>query len=175
MLYTLPSKTIQGVEQCSFIAASADVIGSVELSAGVSIWFGAVLRGDADVISIGEATNIQDGSVLHVDPGYPLEVGRFVTVGHRAVLHGCKIGDNSLIGINAVLLNGVEIGENCLVGAGALLTENTKIPDGSLVLGSPAKVRRSTSEEEQAFIHASAEHYRTKGDMFKAQLQFHPQ
>ena len=124
-----------------------------------SIWFNATLRGDIENISIGEGSNIQDGSVLHTDPGYPLKVGKNVTVGHLVMLHGCNIGDNTLIGIGAVILNNAKIGKNCIIGAKALITENKEIPDNSLVIGSPGKVIRQVTEEEVKSITENAIHY----------------
>lgn len=135
------------------------MIGKVRLDEGASVWFGAVLRGDNELIHIGPDSNVQDGAVLHTDPGSPLTLGRGVTVGHQAMLHGCEIGDGSLIGIHAVVLNGARIGRNCLVGANALVTENAVIPDGSLVLGSPAKVVRTLSDAQQAQLAANAQVY----------------
>lgn len=142
-----------------WIAPDARVIGDVTLRSGASIWWGAVLRGDNDPIVIGEDSNIQDGSVLHTDPGEPLIVGRRVTVGHMAMLHGCEIGDNSLIGIGAVVLGRARIGKNCLIGAGALITEGKVIPDGSLVMGQPGKVIRMLEAGQIAALEASAQHY----------------
>lgn len=135
------------------------MIGKVRLDEGASVWFGAVLRGDNELIHIGPDSNVQDGAVRHTDPGSPLTLGRGVTVGHQAMLHGCEIGDGSLIGIHAVVLNGARIGRNCLVGANALVTENAVIPDGSLVLGSPAKVVRTLSDAQQAQLAANAQVY----------------
>lgn len=130
----------------TYVADSAQVIGRVRLEAGASVWDGAVLRGDIDDILIGENSNVQDGAVVHNSHGLPVVVGRNVTIGHRVVLHSCTIGDNSLIGMGAVLLDGVRVGRNCLVGAGALVTPNTVIPDGMMALGSPAKVVKPLSE-----------------------------
>ena len=130
----------------AWIADSAQVIGQVELAADVSIWFGAVLRGDTESMRIGRGSNVQDGSVLHADVGRPLTVGEHVTIGHQVMLHGCTIGDESLIGIGAVVLNGAKIGKGCLVGARALVTEGKEFPDGSMILGSPAKLVRMLSE-----------------------------
>ena len=143
----------------SWIAPSASVIGNVELKSGASVWFNATLRGDRDPILVGEESNIQDGSVLHTDDGEPLTVGRGVTVGHMVMLHGCTVGDHSLIGIGSVLLNGVVIGKNCIVGARTLLTEGKVIPDNSLVVGSPGKVVREVTAEEAQFLKWSAAHY----------------
>jgi carbonic anhydrase/acetyltransferase-like protein (isoleucine patch superfamily) len=142
-----------------WIAPSASVIGQVTLEKNVSIWFGAVVRGDVEAIVIGQNTNIQDGSVLHADPGYPLSIGSDVTVGHMAMLHGCEIGSNTLIGIGAVVLNGARIGRNCLIGARALVTEGKDIPDGSLVIGAPARVARTLTDEEIEGLARSARRY----------------
>lgn len=140
MIYTLKGKTPCLAEGVGFVAPSADLIGQVSLAAGANIWFNAVLRGDMDEIVIGENSNIQDCAVVHTDFGYSCVVGSGVTVGHGAVVHGCRIGNNCLIGMNAVVLNGVEIGDNCLIGANSLVSQGMKIPSGSLVLGSPARV-----------------------------------
>lgn len=142
-----------------FIADSADVIGTVILKNNASIWFNCVVRGDNDPIVIGENSNIQDGSVLHTDVGVPLTIGANVTVGHKVMLHGCSIGDNSLIGINSVILNGAQIGRYCIIGANALIPEGKVIPDYSLVMGSPGKVVREVSEMQQRMLEASALHY----------------
>jgi carbonic anhydrase/acetyltransferase-like protein (isoleucine patch superfamily) len=142
-----------------WVADNAVVIGSVLLENNASVWFNAVLRGDAELITVGENSNVQDGAVLHTDPGCPLVIGRNVTIGHKVMLHGCEIGDNSLIGINAVVLNRAKIGRNCLIGANALITEGKEIPDNSMVLGSPAKVVRQLTEQEVAGLALSARHY----------------
>jgi len=142
-----------------WIAPSAVVLGHVILKKNASIWFGAVLRGDNDPITVGENSNVQDGSVLHTDTGSPLTIGANVTVGHMVMLHGCTIGDNSLIGIGAIVLNGATIGKNCLIGAGALITENKVIPDNSMVLGSPGQVVREVSERQAQMLAAGAAHY----------------
>lgn len=142
-----------------FIAANATVIGDVRLGPRSSVWFQTVIRGDTDTIEIGAGSNIQDASVLHTDPGIRLVIGAGVTVGHRVMLHGCRIGDDSLIGIGSTLLNGASIGSNSIVGAGALITENKAFPDGVLILGTPARVVRELSDEEKAAIRMSAEHY----------------
>jgi carbonic anhydrase/acetyltransferase-like protein (isoleucine patch superfamily) len=153
-----------------FVAPSADVIGSVILENNVSIWFGAVLRGDNEPIRIGANSNIQDGSVLHTDMGSPLTIGANVTVGHQSMLHGCDIGDGSLIGIKAVILNHAVIGRNCLIGANSLITEGKVIPDNSLVIGSPGKVVRTLSEEEIAAMHANTANYVEKAANFAVNL-----
>lgn len=169
MLYQLESKQVQLPEDY-FIAASAVVIGNVALGKDVSIWFNAVIRGDSELIVIGEACNIQDGAVLHTDPGYPMTLGKGVTVGHQAMLHGCNVGDYSLIGINAVVLNGAKIGSHCIIGANALVTEHMEIPDGSLVMGSPAKIKRNLNLEQQQALELQARHYVQNGHRFKQGL-----
>ena len=136
----------------AWVAESAEVIGKVELHKDASIWPKVVIRGDNDLIQIGEGSNVQDASILHTDPGYPLLIGKNVTVGHQVMLHGCSIGDGSLIGIGAVILNGAKIGKGCLVGAGALVTEGKEFPDGSMIIGSPAKVVKELSPEQIAGI-----------------------
>ena len=143
----------------AWVADSAQVIGRVKLAAGASIWYGCVLRGDNDWILIGERSNVQDGSMLHTDMGFPLTLGVDVTVGHQVMLHGCTIGDGSLIGIQAVVLNGARIGRNCLVGAGSVVTEGKEFPDNCLILGSPAKVVREISPEQAARMRHGALHY----------------
>lgn len=143
----------------SWVADSAVVLGRVKLLKGASVWFGATLRGDNDPIIIGENSNIQDGSVLHTDVGVPLTIGRDVTVGHLVMLHGCSIGDNTLIGIGSIILNGAKIGKNCLIGANTLITEGKEIPDGSMVMGAPGKVVRELSEPQIQMITMSAHHY----------------
>ncbi len=142
-----------------WIAPDAIVIGSVVLEPNASIWFGCVVRADDDTITIGENSQLQDGCVLHVDPGFPITLGKNVSVGHMVMLHGCTIGDGSLIGIKSVILNGARIGRNCLIGANALVTEDKEIPDGSLVIGSPGKVVRQLSTEEIRDINSFAAHY----------------
>jgi len=142
-----------------WIAPNATVIGDVILKKDASIWFNAVLRGDNEPIEIGEGSNVQDGAILHTDPGFKCTIGKLVTVGHMAMLHGCTIGDNSLIGIGAVILNKANIGKNCIIGAKALITENKVIPDNSLVVGSPGKVIREVSEEEKKAVFENTKHY----------------
>lgn len=147
------------VEENVFLAEGSQVIGDVTVRKNCSVWYNAVIRGDSDHIEIGEGSNVQDNCVVHVDAGYPVQIGKGVTIGHGAILHGCTIGDNSLIGMGAIVLNGAVIGKNCLIGAGALVTQNTKIPDGSLAFGSPAKVVRPTKPEEIASNRDSAIRY----------------
>lgn len=142
-----------------FVAENATVIGSVVLGDRSSVWFNVVIRGDNDLITIGPETNIQDGSVLHTDSGVKLTLGRGVTVGHKAMLHGCSVGDYSLIGINAVVLNGARIGKHCLIGANALIPEGMDVPDGSLVVGSPGKIKRELNESQRKMLELSADHY----------------
>lgn len=154
-----------------FVADNAVVLGRIRLLAASSIWFGATLRGDQEVIVVGERSNIQDGSVLHTDPGFPLTIGRGVTVGHQAMLHGCTIGDNSLVGIQAVILNGATIGQNCLIGAGALIPEGKHIPDNSLVIGAPGRVKRELDAKEIEGLVRSSDHYVDNARRFRAGLR----
>ena len=159
------------VADTAWVADSAQVIGNVTLAEGSSVWFGVVIRGDTEAISIGRASNIQDNSVLHADHGMPLVIGEQVTVGHQAMLHGCTIGDGSLIGIQAVVLNGAKIGKNCLVGAGALVTEGKEFADGCMILGSPAKAVRQLSEAQVEALKLSAQHYMDNARRYKAGLK----
>ncbi len=158
------------IADSAWVAASAEVMGNVKLGADASIWFGAVLRGDNDPITIGAGSNVQDGSVLHADIGQPLTLGERVTVGHKVMLHGCTIGDESLIGIGAVVLNGAKIGRHCLVGAGALVTEGKEFPDGSMILGSPARVVRQLTPEQIEGLRGSALGYVENARRFRAGL-----
>lgn len=146
--------------QDTWVAPSAQVVGDVHLEAGCSVWFCAVVRADNEPMLIGAGSNVQDGAVLHSDPGFPLHIGKNVTIGHQAMLHGCTIGDGSLVGIGAVVLNGARIGKHCLVAAGALVTEGKSFPDGSLIVGSPAVVKRELSPEQTRGLLDSAHHYR---------------
>ncbi|GAB2726678.1 gamma carbonic anhydrase family protein [Melaminivora jejuensis] len=155
----------------AWVADSAQVMGNVRLEGDASVWFGAVVRGDCESIAIGAGSNVQDASVLHADFGQPLVIGRHVTIGHQVMLHGCTIGDESLIGIGAVVLNGARIGRNCLVGAGALVTEGKEFPDGSMILGSPAKAVRQLTPEQMAAIRQSAQHYIDNARRFRATLR----
>jgi len=143
----------------AWVADNATVIGRVTLGEDASVWYGTVVRGDTDRITIGRGSNVQENSVLHADPGFPLTIGDDVTVGHQVMLHGCSVGDGSLIGIGAVVLNGARIGRHCLVGAGALVTEGKVFPDGSLIVGSPAAVRRALSAEQIEGLARTARHY----------------
>ena len=151
--------TVPQVHETAWVAETATVIGNVSLEADASVWYGAVIRGDNEPIVIGQGSNVQDGSVLHTDHGFPLTLGQGVTVGHQVTLHGCTIGDGSLIGIQAVVLNGARIGRNCLVGAGSLVTEGKEFPDNSLIMGSPAKVVRELTAEQAQRLKLSAVNY----------------
>lgn len=159
------------ISESCWVAESAQVIGKVELAADTSVWFGTVVRGDTETIRIGRGTNIQDMSVLHADHGVPLTIGEDVTVGHQAMLHGCTVGDGSLIGIGAVVLNGAKIGKGCLVGARALVTEGKEFPDGSMILGSPAKVVRQLTAEQLHGLRLSAQYYVGNARRFRAGLK----
>jgi carbonic anhydrase/acetyltransferase-like protein (isoleucine patch superfamily) len=155
----------------AWVADSAQVTGNVTLAEDSSVWFGVVIRGDMDAITVGKGSNIQDSSVLHTDQGVPLTIGENVTVGHQVMLHGCTIGDGSLIGIQAVILNGAKIGKNCLVGAGSLVTEGKEFPDGSMIFGSPAKAVRQLSEEQIEGLKLSAQRYIDNARRYKAGLK----
>ena len=171
MLFSLGEHKVDIASEDYFVAANATVIGKVRLEKNSSVWFNAVVRGDIELITVGENSNIQDGAVLHTDSGYPLSIGKNVTVGHQAMLHGCWIGDNSLIGINAVILSGAKIGKNCLIGANSLVTEGKEIPEGSLVMGTPAKVIKTLTPEQQAELIKSAESYVERSKLFKQDLK----
>ena len=151
----------------AYIAPNATGVGDVHIGAGSSVFFGAVLRGDREPITIGEDTNIQDNCVLHADPGFPTKVGRDCTVGHAAILHGCTIGDNTLVGMGAIVLNGAVVGRDCIIAAGALVTQGAVIPDGSMVMGAPGKVRRPLTPEEIASNAAAAAGYRRESQLYK--------
>ena len=155
----------------AWVADNARIMGNVTLAEDTSVWFGAVLRGDTSTITVGKGSNIQDNSVLHADIGMPLVIGEGVTVGHQVMLHGCSIGNNSLIGIGAIVLNGVKIGNNCLVGAGALVTEGKEFADGSMIIGSPAKAVRMLSPEQIEGLKMSARHYVNNANRYKAGLK----
>lgn len=169
MIYQLEDAVPQ-IHASAWVAENATLAGQITLQKDVSIWFNAVLRAEHAPITVGEGSNIQDGTVCHVDPGMPLTIGRSVTVGHKVMLHGCTIGDESLIGINAVILNGAKIGRNCLIGANSLISEGKEIPDGSLVMGSPGKIVRTLSEAQMEGLKASAMHYVENGRRYKASL-----
>jgi len=169
MIYKL-GKRIPVIEGEHFIADSASLIGSVVVKDNASVWFNAVIRGDNDVITLGEDSNVQDGAVLHTDPGFKLTLGKGVTVGHNAMVHGCEVGDYSLIGINAVVLNGAKIGKHCLIGANAFIPEKMEIPDGSLVVGSPAVIKRELNDMQKKMLEVGAHHYVQNGKRYNEEL-----
>ena len=171
MIYSLGERRVETEGDDYFVADNAQVIGSVKLGRNASVWFGATIRGDNELITIGENSNIQDGAVLHTDAGIPLTVGRGVTVGHLVMLHGCTIAENCLIGIGSVILNRTRIGRNTIIGANTLIGENKEIPEGVLVLGSPGKVVRQLSPEEIAMLEKSALHYVENGKRYKRDLR----
>ena len=162
---------VPDIHPTAWVAESAEVTGRVTIGANASIWYGAVLRGDNDRITVGANSNVQDGSVLHTDSGVPLTIGENVTIGHQVMLHGCTIGDGSLVGIQAVVLNNAKIGRNCLVGAGALVTEGKEFPDGSMIIGSPAKAVRELSPEQIEGLRQSAQHYIDNARRFQRGLR----
>jgi carbonic anhydrase/acetyltransferase-like protein (isoleucine patch superfamily) len=159
------------VAASAYVAPNAQVIGNVVLAEHSSVWFGATLRGDNETISIGVNSNVQDQAVMHTDPGFPLNIGINVSIGHQAMLHGCTVGDGSLIGIQAVLLNAAVIGKSCLVGAGAIVTERKVFPDGSLILGAPARVVRELTPEERENLLAAAANYASRGAYYRDHLR----
>lgn len=169
MLYQLGDR-IPTLHDSAFVAPSAQLIGSVVLEEDASVWFNVVLRGDMDVLTVGRDTNVQDGSIVHTDAGIRMTIGRGVTVGHKVMLHGCEIGDFSLVGMNAVILNRVRIGSYCMIGANTLITEGKEIPDGSVVMGSPGKVVRQVTDAERRVLEGSAAHYVENARRFRAQL-----
>ncbi len=170
MLYNLGVHRVQLLGVNHYVAPNATVVGRVVLASEVSVWFNAVIRGDNDTIAIGERTNIQDGAVLHTDEDIPLRIGPSVSVGHMAMLHGCTIGEGSLIGIKAIVLNHAEIGRDCLIGANTLVTEGKRIPDRSLVIGSPGRVVRLLSDDEVANNRWIADHYVERAQRYRAEL-----
>ena len=159
MIIDLNNKSLTTENDDFWIAPDATVIGDVQMAKDSSIWFNCTLRGDNEPIEIGEGSNVQDGAILHTDPGFRCTIGKMVTVGHMAMLHGCTIGDGSLIGIGSVVLNGAKIGKNCIIGSKALVTEGMEVPDGSMVLGIPGKIKKVLSEEEQSVVSIGASHY----------------
>lgn len=156
------------IASTAFVAPNATVIGNVFIAEDASVWFQSVLRGDVEAIVVGKGANVQDLAMIHADPGFKADIGEYVTVGHHATVHGCTIGSGSLVGINAVVLNGAKIGKNCIVGANALVPEGMEIPDNSLVVGAPAKVKRTLSDEQVAMVRMGTEHYIQNGARFKA-------
>ena len=170
MIYSLGDKQLNKDNLDFWVAPNAVVIGDVSLKKNASVWFGAVLRGDNDPIILGENSNIQDNSVCHTDDGMPLIIGNNVTVGHKVILHSCTVGNNSLIGMGSTVLNKAKIGNNCLVGANALVTEGKEFPDNSLIVGSPAKVKRELTDMEKKIIELSALHYVENMKRYKKDL-----
>jgi carbonic anhydrase/acetyltransferase-like protein (isoleucine patch superfamily) len=170
MKYTLGDRKVT-CKGDYWIADNATVIGSVVLENNANIWFNCVVRGDLDVITIGENSQLQDGCVLHVDPGHPITLGKNVSVGHMAMLHGCTVGDGTLVGIKSVILNDAIIGRNCLIGANSLILEGKKIPDGSLVIGSPGKVVRQLTADEIKFVNQSADEYAAMAKRYRVELK----
>jgi carbonic anhydrase/acetyltransferase-like protein (isoleucine patch superfamily) len=169
MLYRLGDR-VPKIHETAFVAPNATLIGSVVLEENSSVWFGAVLRGDNEPLTLGRDTNVQDGSVLHTDAGILLTLGRGITVGHKVMLHGCEVGDYTLVGINSVVLNRARIGSYCLIGANALITEGKVIPDGSVVMGSPGKIVRQVTDIERKVLEASAAHYVKNAQHYRNQL-----
>lgn len=171
MLYEVAGRKPDLVGEGQFVAGNATVIGSVALHERSSVWFNVVIRADNDLITIGAESNVQDGAVLHTDSGIRLTLGRGVTVGHKAMLHGCEVGDYSLIGINAVVLNGARIGKHCLIGANTLIPEGMVIPDGSLVIGAPGRIKRELGEQQRKMLELSAAHYVENASRYLASLK----
>jgi len=171
MLYKLGNKRVRLEGHGHFIAPNASVIGDVTLSTNTSVWFNVVIRADFDSVTIGEGTNVQDGAVLHVDPGCPLIIGRDVTIGHQAMVHSCTVGDGSLIGINAVILKNAKIGKGCLIGAHSLVPEGMQVPDGSVVLGSPGRICKDIDEAGQENLRLAAQSYVTNAHKFNKELE----
>ena len=170
MIYALGT-IAPDVASSAWVAPDANIIGNVKLADKVSVWFGSTIRGDNEPIMIGAGSNIQENTVIHTDLGFPLRIEANCTIGHKVMLHGCEIGENSLIGMGAIVLNGAKIGSNCLIGAGALITENKIIPDRSLVIGAPGKIVRQLTDNEVAALAKSALHYQQNADRFRLDLQ----
>jgi carbonic anhydrase/acetyltransferase-like protein (isoleucine patch superfamily) len=170
-LYSIGERRVTLIGKDHFVAPDATLVGDITLAAAVSIWFQVVIRAENDRIAIGEGSNIQDGSVLHVDPGYPLTIGRNVSVGHKVMLHGCSVGEGSLVGINSVIMNGAKIGKGVLVGANTLIAEGKEIPDGVLVLGSPGRVVRELTQEQKDYLIKVARGYVERGKYYNGNLK----
>jgi carbonic anhydrase/acetyltransferase-like protein (isoleucine patch superfamily) len=170
-LYSIGERRVTLVGKDHFVAPDATLVGDITLEAAVSIWFQVVIRAENDRIAIGEGSNIQDGSVLHVDPGYPLIIGRNVSVGHKVMLHGCTVGEGSLVGINSVVMNGAKIGKGVLIGANTLIAEGKEIPDGVLVLGSPGRVVRELTQEQKDYLIKVARGYVERGKYYNGNLK----
>ena len=173
MIIDLGDKKLKTADDNFWIAPNASVIGEVNLERDASIWFNAILRADNEPITIGEGSNVQDGAIVHTDPGFACRIGKKVTVGHMAMLHGCSIGDGSSIGIGSVILNGAKIGKNCIIGSKALVTEGMEVPDGSMVLGIPGKIKKTLTEEEQSVVPLGAEHYIDNYKKYKQLAHYH--
>lgn len=171
MIYSLDEKSVKTEGDDFYIAPTAAVMGDVTLKKGASIWFGTTVRGDNDSIIIGEGSSVQDGCVLHTDDGFPMTIGDNVSIGHMVMLHGCTIGDGTLVGIGSIILNGAKIGKNCLIGANSMITEGKEIPDNSVVLGSPGKIVRQTTERDLQLIGSPAPHYVQKSKLYKEKLK----
>ncbi len=169
-IYALGDQT-PNIHDDSWVAPDANLIGQVVIEQGASVWFGCTIRADHEEIRVGEGSNVQENCVMHIDAGYPLTIGQNCTIGHKVMLHGCTIGDNTLIGMGAIVLNGAKIGKNCLIGAGALITENKEIPDNSLVMGSPGKVIREVDAALAEKLRQSALHYQENMRRFRAELK----
>ena len=169
-IYALGDKVPQ-LHADTWVAPDANLIGLVVMEEGASVWFGSTIRADHEEIRVGRGSNVQENCVMHVDAGYPLTIGENCTIGHKVMLHGCTIGNNSLIGMGATVLNGAKIGDNCLIGAGALITENKEIPDGSLVMGAPGKVVRQLDEPAIKMLEGSALHYQENMRRFRDELK----
>lgn len=170
MIYTIADRSAQ-IAPDAYVAPSADVIGWVRLRAGASVWFHCVLRGDSDWIEIGEGSNVQDGTVIHTDPGIPVVIGAGVTIGHRAFLHGCTVGEGSLIANGAIVLDRSRIGRRCVIAAGALVPPDKEIPDGSVVMGAPGRIVREVTERDLAMIARGAESYRRRAVQYRNELK----
>lgn len=170
MIYTLGERRIETVGDDYYVAPGAQVIGTVRFGRGASVWFNCVLRGDTDWINIGEGSNVQDGTVIHTDEGVQVHIGRNVTIGHRAFLHGCVVGDDSMIANGAMVLDGVRVGSNCVIAAGALIPPGKEIPDGSVVMGSPGKIVRQVSERDLLMIRNAGAHYREQAIYYRKAL-----
>ncbi len=171
MKFALGDAAVETEGEDYYIAPGAVLIGSVRLGRNASVWWNAVLRADNEPIVVGERSNVQDGCVLHTDPGFPLTIGSNVTIGHMVMLHGCTIGDGTLVGIGSIILNGTKVGKNCVIGANTLLAENKDIPDNSLVVGSPGRVLRTLTDEQIAMVAAAADSYVAKIKRYKSELQ----
>ena len=174
MIYTLGERRIETAGEDYYIAPDASVIGSVRFGAGASVWFNCVLRGDSDWINLGEGINIQDGTIIHTDEGEPVSLGARVSVGHRALLHGCTIAESTLIANGAMVLDRVKVGRHCIIAAGALVTPGKVIPDGSVVMGSPGQIVREVTERDLKMIEFIAEHYRARIQLYKRDLKVDP-